>query len=91
MATAFRSVPPVALPSIPWSHTATLALTGTNLVLGLVALYAFPLLPLVAALLIALAGGVFATSRARASARRREAETRFVHGPTILPSARGVA
>ncbi|HWP05572.1 MAG TPA: hypothetical protein VNN72_07515 [Polyangiaceae bacterium] len=91
MATHFRSVPSLALPPIPWSHTATVVLTGANLVLGLVAFYAFPLLPLVALLLVAVTGGAFGLSRARAVARRREAETRFVHGPTMLPSARGLA
>lgn len=75
------------LPSIPWSHTATVALTLANSVLGLVAFYAFPLLPFVAVLLVAGAGGVFSLTRARAVARRHEAETRFVHGPTILPPA----
>jgi len=87
MATPSRSNPPSVLSSIPWSHTATVALTGVNVVLGLVAFYAFQLLPFVAALLVAVAGGAFALTRARAVARRHEAETRYVHGPTILPPA----
>jgi hypothetical protein len=90
MAALFRSVPPLSLPPIPWSHTATLVLTGTNLLLGLVAFYAFSLLPYVAALLVSLAGGAFALSRARAVARRH-ALARFVHGPTMLPPARGLS